>query len=129
MFTLSALLARCSYPIWVSSGNRLAPISASHRVLDLVVHRPICSSFPGTLAICHLFPQQIRASAIAVFYGLGTLFAGVLGPAVFGALLNRGDRLPIFWGFTVSASVGVFAGAAQAIWGVSAERKSLEDLA
>ena len=83
----------------------------------------------ANLTTSELFPQQIRASAIAVFYGFGTLFAGVLGPAVFGALLNRGDRLPIFWGFTISASVMVIAGAAQAIWGVSAERKSLEDLA
>lgn len=80
------------------------------------------------LTTSELFPQQIRASAIAVFYGFGTLFAGVLGPVVFGVLLNRGDRLPIFWGFMVSASVMVVAGIAQAIWGVAAERRSLEEI-
>lgn len=83
----------------------------------------------ANLTTSELFPQQIRASAIAVFYGFGTLFAGVLGPAVFGALLNRGNRLPIFWGFMVSATVMLIAGAAQAVWGVSAEGKSLEELA
>ena len=82
----------------------------------------------ANLTASELFPQQVRASAIAVFYGFGTLFAGVLGPTIFGALLNRGNRLPIFWGFMVSASVMLIAGIAQAVWGVSAERKSLEEL-
>ena len=80
------------------------------------------------LTTSEIFPQQIRASAIAIFYGFGTLFAGVLGPTIFGALLTRGDRLPIFWGFMASASVMLIAGAAQAIWGVAAEQKALEDL-
>ena len=75
------------------------------------------------LTTSELFPQQIRASAIAVFYAFGTLFAGVLGPTVFGALLNRGDRLPIFWGFMGSSAVMLLAGTAQAIWGVARRAK------
>lgn len=81
------------------------------------------------LTTSELFPQQIRATAIAVFYAFGTLFAGVLGPAVFGALLNRGDRLPIFYGFMASAGVMLLAALAQAVWGVAAEGKSLEEMA
>ncbi len=80
------------------------------------------------LSTSELFPQQIRASAIAVFYAVGTLFAGVLGPTIFGELLNRGNREPIFWGFMASAAVMVAAGIAQAIWGFAAERKSLEEI-
>ncbi|MGI4979096.1 MAG: MFS transporter [Janthinobacterium lividum] len=80
------------------------------------------------LSTSELFPQQIRASAIAVFYGFGTLFAGVLGPTIFGALLNRGAREPIFWGFMASAAVMLAAGFAQAVWGVAAEGKSLEEI-
>jgi MFS family permease len=75
-----------------------------------------------------IFLQQIRASAIAVFYDFGMFFAGVLGPAIFGALLNRGDHLLIFWGFVASASVMPIAAAAQALWGVAAEQRSLEEL-
>lgn len=81
------------------------------------------------LTTSELFPQQVRATAIAVFYGFGTLFAGVLGPAIFGALLNRGNREPIFWGFMASAAAMLLAGLAQAIWGTSAEGKSLEEMA
>ena len=80
------------------------------------------------LTTSELFPQQIRASAIAIFYAMGTLLGGVLGPAVFGSLLNRGIRGPIYHGFLASAAVMLLAGTAQAIWGVDAERRPLEDL-
>jgi MFS family permease len=80
------------------------------------------------LTTSELFPQQIRASAIAIFYAVGTLLGGVAGPAVFGILLNRGERLPIFEGFMASATVMVIAGVVQAIWGVAAERKPLEEI-
>ena len=80
------------------------------------------------LTTSELFPQSIRASAIAIFYAIGTLLAGVLGPIFFGHLLTRGTRLPIFYGFLASAAVMIFAGVVQAIWGVGAERKSLEEI-
>ncbi len=80
------------------------------------------------LTTSELFPQQIRASAIAIFYAAGTLLGGVLGPAVFGILLNRGDRMPIYYGYMASACVMMLAGIAQAIWGVAAERKPLEEI-
>ncbi|RRA49534.1 MFS transporter [Acidipila sp. EB88] len=81
------------------------------------------------LTTSELFPQPIRASAIAIFYAAGTLLGGVLGPAVFGMLLNRGERAPIFYGFMASALIMLLAGVAQAIWGVAAERKPLEEIA
>ncbi len=81
------------------------------------------------LTTSELFPQSIRATAIAFFYGFGTLFGGVAGPFVFGYLLNRGQRGPLFWGFTAAALGMVIAGAAQAVWGVAAERQPLEALA
>ncbi len=80
------------------------------------------------LTTSELFPQQIRASAIAVFYAVGTLLGGVLGPVIFGSLLNAGRRGPIAYGFLASALVMVLAGVAQAIWGVAAERKPLEEI-
>ena len=80
------------------------------------------------LTTSELFPQQVRATAISFFYAAGTLFGGVMGPAVFGVLLNSGARAPIFYGYMASAAAMVLAGVAQAIWGVAAEGKALEDL-
>ena len=75
-----------------------------------------------------LFPQQIRAPAIAIFYAVGTLLGGVLGPLIFGSLLNRNARMPIFYGFLSSAVIMILAGIAQAIRAVAAKRKSLEEI-
>ncbi len=80
------------------------------------------------LTTSELFPGPIRASAIAIFYAAGTLLGGVLCPFLFGSLLNRNARLPIFYGFMASAFFMIVAGISQAIWGVAAERKSLEDI-
>ena len=80
------------------------------------------------LTTSELFPQQIRASAIAIFYAVGTLLGGVLGPAVFGVLLSRGQRDPIFYGFMASSLLMLIAGISQGIWGVDSERRPLEDL-
>ena len=80
------------------------------------------------LTTSELFPQQIRASAIAVFFGFGTLLGGVAGPAIYGILLSRGQRAPIYHGFLACSAVMIVAGIAQAIWGVAAERKPLEDI-
>ena len=80
------------------------------------------------LTTSELFPQQVRATAIAFFYAAGTLFGGVLGPAIFGLLLNRGSKAPIFFGYVASSMVMIVAGVAQGIWGVAAEGKALEDI-
>ena len=80
------------------------------------------------LTTSELFPQQILASAIAVFYAAGTLLGGVIGPVLFGMLLTHGERKPIFYGFMASAAIMVAAGIAQGIWGVAAERKPLEEI-
>ena len=80
------------------------------------------------LSTSSFIPQQIRASAIAVFYGFGTLFAGVLGPTIFSNLLNRVNRGPIFWGFAAPVAAMLVAGFALAIWGFPAEGQSLEEI-
>ncbi len=80
------------------------------------------------LTTSELFPQPVRASAIAIFYAAGTLLGGVFGPLIFGRLLNQNARLPIFYGFLASAFFMIVAGVSQAIWGVAAERKTLENI-
>ena len=81
------------------------------------------------LTVSEVFPQEIRATAIAFFYAIGTLAGGVSGPLVFGRLTQSGLRMPLFIGYAVGASVMIVAGAAQGIWGVAAERRSLESVA
>ncbi len=80
------------------------------------------------LSVSELFPQEIRATCIALFYALGTLAGGVFGPLVFGHLTGGGSRTPLALGYAAGAAVMIAAGLAQSVWGVAAERKSLEAL-
>ncbi len=80
------------------------------------------------LTVSELFPQQVRATCIALFYAFGTLAGGVFGPLVFGHLTGSTSRTPLLLGYAAGAAVMITAGIAQAIWGVAAERKSLEAL-
>ena len=44
------------------------------------------------LTVSEIFPLEIRAFAIAIFYALGTLFGGVGAPLLFGVLIKTGSR-------------------------------------
>ena len=44
------------------------------------------------LTVSEIFPLEIRAMAIAVFYAVGTLVGGVGAPALFGYLISQPNR-------------------------------------
>lgn len=81
------------------------------------------------LTVAETFPLEIRALAIAVFYAFGTGLGGIVGPTLFGALIESQDRSNVFIGYLIGAALMVFAGLVQGKWGVAAERKSLESVA
>jgi MFS family permease len=78
------------------------------------------------LTVSEIFPLEIRALAIAIFYACGTLAGGVGGPALFGYLSGTGSRVNLYYGYLAAA--GLMIGAALVEWryGVAAERQSLE---
>jgi MFS family permease len=64
------------------------------------------------LTASEVFPMEMRAIAIAIFYALGT-----------------GSRWTIFGGYAFAAALMLFAAAMAARYGVDAEGKALEDIA
>ena len=83
----------------------------------------------GYLTVSEIFPQEVRAKAIAVFFAIAQCF-GALGPIIYGALIGDGtDRGPLFGGYLLGAAVMIVGGVVAALIGVSAEGKSLEDVA
>ena len=62
------------------------------------------------LTVSELFPQEVRATCIALFYALGTLAGGVFGPLVFGHLIGSSSRTPLLIGYTAGAAVMIAAG-------------------
>src|SRR5262245_37140329 len=79
------------------------------------------------LTVSELFPVELRARAIAVFYAFATL-VGAGAPAVFGALIDAGDPWQLFAGYVVAAAFMIGAAVVARRLGVAAERRSLEQL-
>jgi len=81
------------------------------------------------LTVAETFPLEIRALAIAVFYAFGTALGGIVGPTLFGELIDTHERGPVFFGYLIGAALMLLAAVVQAIWGVASEGKSLEEVA
>ncbi|MGB9368194.1 MAG: MFS transporter [Xanthobacteraceae bacterium] len=81
------------------------------------------------LTVSETFPLEIRALAIAVFYAVGTAVGGVIGPILFGALIDTGSRASLTGGYLLGALLMVLAAGVMWRWGVAAERKPLEEVA
>ena len=81
------------------------------------------------LTVSEIFPMETRAMAIAFFYATGTIVGGFGGPLLFGALIQSGSPDQIFIGYLVGAVVMIFGGVVQALMGVEAAGRDLEDIA
>jgi MFS family permease len=81
------------------------------------------------LTVSETFPLEVRALAIALFYAIGTGVGGVVGPALFGALIDTGSRNSVFAGYLFGSALMIVAAAVAWRYAVAAERKSLESVA
>jgi len=81
------------------------------------------------LSAGELFPLEVRALVIAVFYAAGTGVGGVIGPYLFGRLIEAGSRWVLFYGYLLAAALMLVAAMAEIAIGVDAERQSLESVA
>ena len=80
------------------------------------------------LTVGEIFPLEIRALAIAFFYAIGTGVGGVIGPLLLGVLISTGSRGSVAIGYFIGAALMIGAAAVEAIWGIAAERKPLEEV-
>ena len=87
-----------------------------------------CAASAAYLTVSEIFPLEMRGMAISLFYALGTLVGGAAAPALFGWLIGTGVRRDLLWGLVAAATLMLAAAAAEAVWGVAAEGKSLEEI-
>ena len=86
------------------------------------------SASAAYLTVSEIFPLEIRSLAIAFFYACGTLAGGVAAPALFGRLIATHQRMDVFYGYLVAGILMLGAAFVEMRIGVSAERRSLEDV-
>lgn len=83
----------------------------------------------GYLTVSEIFPIEIRAEAIAVFFAIAQI-AGAIGPLLYGALIGSGSsRTGLFIGYLIGGGIMVLGGIVEVLCGVNAERQSLESVA
>jgi len=88
------------------------------------------------LTVSEIFPVEVRAKAIAVFFAIAQSF-GAFGPWFYGRLIGTASGSPeylahhskLFVGYLIGAGVMVVGGLIAAWLGVDAEGKSLEHVA
>jgi MFS family permease len=81
------------------------------------------------LTVSEVFPLEMRAIAIAIFYAVGTGAGGFIAPVLFGALIETGSRGAVAVGYAIGAALVVIAGLLALRFAVDAERKPLEEVA
>ncbi|WP_207229499.1 MFS transporter [Ktedonosporobacter rubrisoli] len=80
------------------------------------------------LTVSEVFPLEVRALAIALFYAIGT-GAAALAPVLFGILIHTNKPIDVFYGYLFGALLMASAGVIAIFFGVKAERQSLESIA
>lgn len=81
------------------------------------------------LTVSEIFPLEMRGLAIAIFYAIGTGIGGIIAPYLFGELIGTGSRVAIYYGYLGAAALMLGAAIVEAVIGVNAEGKSLEEIA
>jgi hypothetical protein len=81
------------------------------------------------LTVSEIFPLEVRAQAIAVFFAIAQCF-GAIGPIFYGNLIGNGaDTSKLFVGYLIGAGVMIIGGVVELLLGVRAERRPLEPVA
>jgi MFS family permease len=81
------------------------------------------------LTVSEIFPMEIRAQAIALFFAIAQCF-GAFGPWFYGKLIGDGsNHAALTTGYLIGAAVMIVGGLVEVFLGIDAEGKSLEDVA
>jgi MFS family permease len=80
------------------------------------------------LTVSEIFPLEMRAISISLFYAAGTALGGFLGPPLYGAMIESGSRGALFGAYAFAAVLMIVAALVTLFLGVDAERRPLEEV-
>jgi len=80
------------------------------------------------LTVSEVFPLEMRAIAISLFYAVGTALGGFVGPPLYGAMIESGSRSALFGAYAFAAVLMCVAALVTLFLGVDAERRPLEQV-
>jgi|RhiMetdeSRZDD1v2_1073273.scaffolds.fasta_scaffold06919_15 MFS family permease len=80
------------------------------------------------LTVSEVFPLEMRAISISLFYALGTALGGFVGPPLYGAMIEGGSRGGLFAAYALAGALMCVAALVAWKLGVDAERRPLEEV-
>ena len=80
------------------------------------------------LTVSEIFPLEMRAIAISLFYAAGTALGGFVGPPLYGAMIESGSRDALFGAYAFAAVLMCVAALVTLFLGIDAERRPLEQV-
>jgi MFS family permease len=123
-YALSGVLLLVTGGLFVAGALNAVTQTVAWMVVFFVASAAASSAY---LTVSELFPVELRGMAIAVFYSFGTL-VGAGAPAIFGAIVDTGDPHRLLAGYVLAAAMMLAAAGVGRVFGVDAERRSLEEL-
>jgi MFS family permease len=80
------------------------------------------------LTVSEVFPLEMRAISISLFYAAGTALGGFVGPPLYGAMIESGSREALFGAYALASLLMCVAAVVTYFLGVDAERRPLEQV-
>jgi MFS family permease len=126
-FTYAASGVLLAITGWLFAQNMLTPVTQTicWTAIFFVASSAASAAY---LTVSEIFPLEVRAMAISVFYAIGTLVGGVGAPALFGALIQTGSRTHLLYGYLAAAALMIAAALTELSLGIAAEGQSLEKI-
>jgi MFS family permease len=125
-YTLSAVLLVVTGWLFAADVLTVVSLTALWTAIFFIASPAASSAY---LTVSEIFPLETRALAIAVFVALGTGAGGIAAPWLFGTLIGTGSRFNVFYGYVAAAVLMLAAAAIEVVFGIAAERQSLEKIA
>ena len=109
----------------------LESLSATHLTLcwSAIFFVASAAASSAYLTVSEIFPLEMRAVTISLFYACGTALGGFAGPPLFGAMIESGSRSALFGAYALASALMLGAALVAAYLGIDAERRSLESVA
>lgn len=122
--TAGVLLAAVLYPF---ASGRLGALGMQI-IFSVIFFVASSAASAAYLTVSEIFPLEMRAFAIAIFYSLGTAIGGVGAPILFGALIATNSRLNVALGYALGAALMLAGALCEHLIGIEAAGRSLESI-
>jgi MFS family permease len=126
--TLAVSATLLTLDAWLFASGRLAA-GGQTALWAAIFFFASAAASAAYLTVSEIFPLEMRGLVIALFYAVGTGLGGPLASWLFGWLIGTGSRRLLSYGDLLAAGLLFATAVVVAVFGVKAERASLESVA